>query len=204
MIKAIVTTIAEAIGWLIQPIALLMRAVLWAHDFIPGIPVLQDWARSWLLDLYMGLYDLSFAITDVAREVFNLGDELEKLLSWDAILDRLYLYFPFLRDIVGQIQDTIRGFVDMTFPWVYDPELTIRGFMDRWLDIYFPWLRDPELTIWGWLEWRVKELIPDLPDLGAIVAERVREWIEEHLMAWLENRAVDIARMAGRVLERIW
>lgn len=157
MIKTIVTTIAEAIAWLIQPITLLMEAVLWAHDHVPGIPVIDDWIRSWLFDLYMGLYDLYFAIMGVASDVFDLGDELDKLLTWDGIQDRLYLYFPFLEDPLEQVWEWIKTFVDMTFPWVLDPEV----------------------TIWGWLEPRVKALIPfDFPTFEKMWGDLIA-WIRE-------------------------
>lgn len=189
--------------WIIQSLLLVTRwlieEVAKLRDTAMGIPLIGGWIRDFLLDLYHTLYGVYDQFTTLAAWFEEVRDKLLDILSWDAILDKIYLYFPFLRDFAGQVWDRVRTFIDTYFPWLYDPELTIWEWMEwrirelitedfpgiewvrekirEFVDTYFPWVFDPELTIWEYVRERVEALIPeDFPTLENIV-----EWVAERM-----------------------
>lgn len=194
--------------WLVDT----LRHLVWRIYFrilllafsVPPIPAIGEWVTDKLFEIADLLYEVYLWLGDLGNWFEEVRSKLLDLLSWDAILDRIIL--------------TLFGGKN-PWDWFWD-------MVWYWLDLYFPWLRDPEFTVWEWVRdrvemlipidivkpwevWdlivdRIRELIPDIPDIGAIATEKVREWIDDHLMAWLEDRAVDIAKMAGRILMRLW
>lgn len=193
-----------AIPWIIGRLANLWWNLWELYLNIVGIDLLRNTLGPIIYKFQEAISSLISDLWELNAWATDVSIAIRDILSWDTILDKIIL--------------TLFG-GKRPGDWFWDMAW-------YWLDLYFPWLRDPELTIWGWLEWRVRalipidfvkpwevwdlivdrirELIPDIPDIGAIATEKVREWIDAHLMAWLEDRAVDIAKMAGRILVRLW
>lgn len=186
--------------------------------------------RSWFGGIVDRALDIISSIVAALESldawVTDTSNAIRDILSWDAILDKLYLYFPFLRDFAGQVWDRIRAYIDTYFPWLYDPELTIWDWVSAkardlayhllpWSDLpemgvreeaelwflgilyrILPWGDDPDLTMLEEARAWVSELLPELPD--------IRELIGDALMWFLGVAGWPLLRAGEAFILNIW
>jgi len=197
-----------------------------AYDAVRDIPLLSsvlgrffDWTAGFFSQASDYTYQLSDWASDVALQVRNI-------VSFDFILNRLYLYFPWLRDMVGEVRRHIERFLDIYLPWWRDLTSELRRHIERFLDTYMSWWRDltSELrrhierfldTYMSWWRDLFSEIrkhierfldiyLPWWRDPEFTFWEYVRSRLENWFLDFLDLQADKILDRMGRILERLW
>ena len=175
-----------------------------AYEAVKNIPLLSSTFGSffyWTAGFFSLASDYTYRLSDWADDI---SLQLRNAVSFDAILNRLYLYFPWLRDFAGNVREALRSFLDTYLPWWRDLFSEIRKNIERYLDTYLPWWRDPFDEIRKNIERFLDTYLPWWRDPELTFWDYVRNRLDIWLFDFLDLQADKLIDRVSRVLERLW
>lgn len=168
-------------------------------DTARDIPVIGNWCADKFEDIAWYIYGIRDEVAKIGYWFEDVSSYLQDILSWDAIYERIrlyffaglqpwdwvagyfwdfiYTYFPWLRDPAFSIWEMIRDKVGDLIPIDIPTWDTVASWFWGFVDTYLPWLRDPKSSVTDWIWDYVDTYLPWLRDPEITVGD----WAEDKI-----------------------
>jgi hypothetical protein len=197
-----------------------------AYEAVKNVPLLSSVLGSFLYWVAGLFSQASYYTHQLSSWAEDVALQLRNIVSFDSILDWLYLHFPWLRDLFSEVRKHIELFLDTYLPWWRDVYSEIRKHIERFLNDFLPWWRDVYSEIRKHIERFLDTYLPWWRDLFSEIRRHIERFLDTYLPWWrdpeftfweyarsrledwfldfLDLQADKIVDRIGRILERLW